>query len=239
MKGNSMKTKIIILLALLPLHFVLAQSEVITVKTMRKSTFSPLKIDLYAFCRFSFSGQKVNTSIINYQTNIVKNIHQQFLNAGCELDFYKDIRHHLIVGLGYKYCHLDFNSSPFVSTGVRTHWLTLDTKYQFTVAEAGLKFGRYINGNTKLVTVSDVTGITPNCYNRFYVAPFIGVVYPFQRLKIEALIGVYVVPMLDANRIAYTNLTETETSLLFFELGLSYRLFSTRKYSKSINPFIQ
>lgn len=240
MKGNNrMKYKMIFLLVLLPLHILLAQDEVVSVKTMRKTTYSPLNIDLYAFCRFSFSEQKVNTSIINSETKIDKKVHQQFLNVGCELDFYRAIRHHFIVGVGYKFSHLDFNSSPFVSTGVRTHWLTLDTKYRFLIYEAGLKFGRYINGNTKLVTVSDVTGITPNCYNRFYVAPYIGVAYPFQRLKIEANIGVYAIPMLDADRIAYTNLMKTETNRIFFEVGLSYRLFSTRKYSKSTNPFIQ
>lgn len=238
-KGISMKSTMIFILALLPLHFLLAQDEVIKVQNMRKSTYSSLNVDLYAFCRFSFLGNKVNTSIINFQTDIDKKIHQQFLNAGCEIDFYRNIRHHFIVGFGYQYAHLDFNSSPFVSTGVHMHWLTIDTKYQFTVAVAGLKLGGFINGNAKPATASDVTGITPNCYNRFYVAPFLGVVYPFQRLKIEANIGVYAIPMLDADRVAYTNLIKTETNLFFFEVGLSYRLFSTRKYSKSTNPFIQ
>ena len=88
-KGISMKSTMIFILALLPLHFLLAQDEVIKVQNMRKSTYSSLNVDLYAFCRFSFLGNKVNTSIINFQTDIDKKIHQQFLNAGCEIDFYR------------------------------------------------------------------------------------------------------------------------------------------------------
>lgn len=166
-------------------------------------------------------------------------MHQQFLNAGIEFDFYKNTCHHFIVGMGYKYAHLDFKRSPFVSTGVHTHWFTVDTKYQYRYAEAGLKFGTFLHGNVKSVSVSDVTGVTPDCYNRFYVAPFIGLVYPFQRLKFGALVGIYAVPMLDADRVASANLIDTEVNLFFFEVGISYRLFSTRKYSKSIHPFIQ
>ena len=214
-----------------------AQDNRLEISPIEKSTVALWNMDISIYGNVSWKGKTIQTAT-NYfdYYNKQRTINQQLLNIGLEFDLYKNIMSHYIIGFGYGYNHLLFNSSLFTSTGIFTHWLNLNAKYVLSFFEAGVEVGGYLGGTEKSNNSKDVTGINPNCYNRIHLKPFIGAMYPFQRLKVEARLGWEVVPMLDADRIAYNNLAHTETNNFCFEIGLTYCIFRSMKYSKSNNP---
>ena len=227
---------LLLFFSLLYFQSIIAQNDRIMVQPLEKSSTSPYNFDIYAYCRMSWQGSKISTGT-NYQFNPKqRKMNQQTFNVGVEFDLYRNIRHHFLAGIGYSYTHLAFINSPFTSTGVHIHWLNIDAKYLFLHYEAGVESGWFLGGSEKSHKSSDVTGITPNCYNRLYLKPYLGVSYSFQKVKLEARLGCFVIPKLDANRVAYNNLLNTEINLLCFEVGVAYRIFTTRKSSISNYP---
>lgn len=241
MKRDNIRMIILFLLILLfnfsPIN---AQSYRVEILPMEQSTIALWNIDFSAYCNVSWKGQSIQTSTnFNDYYNKQRIINQQIINIGLEFDLYKNLTNHYVLDIGYGYNHLSFDRTPFSSTGVQTHWMNVNTKYILSFFEAGVEFGGFLGGSVKSNKSSDVTGITPNCYNRIHIKPYIGAVYPFQRLRVEVRIGWEIIPMLDADRIAYNNLAETETNNFCFEIGISYCFFRTMKYSKSSNPIVK
>lgn len=233
---------IICLLATSFIHFmpINAQNSSVEILPMEQTTMTLWNMDISTYCNVSWKGTHLQTaSNYNDYYNKQRIIHQQIVNLGLEFDLYKNVTNRYVLDVGYGYNHLSFDSSPFPSTGVLTHWLNVNTKYILYFFEAGVEFGGLLGGSEKSNKINDVTGINPNCYNKMHVKPYIGAVYPFQKLRVEARFGWEIIPMLDANRIAYNNLTKTETNNFCFEIGIAYCFFKTMKYSKSSNPTVK
>lgn len=210
-----------------------AQSTAISVQPITNTSFYPYFVDVYAYGRYSWKGgdlAKVVTST-NFDSHVSgqRPLNRQYINLGIGCDFYRDLRHHFLVDLGYVNSHLGFNASPFASTGVYTHWLNLDARYLFVFIEGGLKVSTLLGGREISRNPHEVTGIVPGCYNRIAIAPYGGLAYSLQKVKFEARFGYFLNPMLSPNKTAYYNLIKTEISRFYFELGFSFRIFSTRK----------
>lgn len=239
-KNNIQKILLFLFTLVISLIPVNAQENRLEISPLEKSTIALWNMNISTYCNVSWKGQTIQSATNYYDYyNKQRTINQQVFNIGLELDFYKNIISHYIIGLGYGYNHLAFNSSPFTSTGVFTHWLNLNAKYQLSFFEAGFEIGSFLGGTEKSKSSLEVTGITPNCYNRIHFKPYIGAIYPFQRIKVEVRLGWEVIPMLDADRIAYNNLAETKTNNFCFEIGMAYCIFRSMKYSKSNNPMVE
>jgi len=140
---------------------------------------------------------------------------------------------HINTYVGYKYQTHNFSRQTAANAGIDAHWLSLDIGPEFgsSFAGAGIGVKADVLLHSKVRNSSSFVyeGIYEDCFNKVALSGYYALHYEFFRFRLEYRMGMYFIPHLDPQRVAYYNHTPTATGGLYFEFRAYYRLFTTGK----------
>lgn len=201
------------------------------VQPLAATTLRPVLCDVYLFGSGSYSSHK-NLWTANNGFS-AKRTYATFINAGVETEVYRNTNWRLVGVLGYKYQRYAYDAGLASSEGVFSHWLTADVNLNWTYFCAGMLTDVYLDSYTKNPDHLSYEGLNSRCFNKASLAWYVGASLRFTRMKAEARIGSYIKTQLNPYKIAYYNLHKSEVDRLFWEVRLSYRLFTSGKHYHS------
>ena len=151
-----------------------------------------------------------NTEYPNYGNNF---------EIGAEFGFGKDKSRIKLYGLlGYRVETFSFDKRF-------SHFISADIKTEFVLIGAGLKSDIFLFSRAKDPGGLVYLGYNSDCFNRMSLCAYFSCTIPFSRLKLEGRIGGYFVPHINPNKIS--NVYISNLDRLYFEIRLSYRIFTT------------
>lgn len=157
-----------------------------------------------------------------------KDIYGKYSDIGAGVELYREDGWLQFSGsLGYKYQNYSYDKKLIGDSGIDSHWLSTDLKAEFCYCGVGIKSDVYLNSRTRSSNNFDHNGIYPDCFNHMTLCWFFAMQAQFTRLKVEARYGTYIVPHINPSKIAYYNLSTTHVDGLYFEVKLSFRIFTT------------
>ena len=203
-------------------------TETPAVQVLTQSKLRPVLCDVYLFGAGSYNSHPNLWTANNGSGG--NNVYETFLNAGLEAEVYRTPTLRFGGALGYKYQRYAYDAGLSGSEGVYSHWLTADLNVNYLFMCAGLLSDIYLNSYTKNNDHFSYEGLHGDCFNKASMACYFGFNTRFTRIKAEARIGFYVKPQLNPDKIAHYNLHKSDVRGLYWELKLSYRLFTSGKH---------
>ena len=130
--------------------------------------------------------------------------------------------------LGYKFESFSPERYSFKANSFNTHWITNDLHIlMWEHLLVGLKADYLLNTSYSNNLNYSVAGLNADCFNRLAVATYLGASLDFSILRMSIACGVTPVSKLNADKVAYYNMTETKVGLFFWEVKLYFRIFTT------------
>lgn len=152
----------------------------------------------------------------------------KYSDIGAGVEAYRDNGWFQFSGtIGYKYQNYNYDKKLFSHSGIDSHWLSTDIKTEIAYFGAGLKSDIFLRSIIRNNNNFDYNGIYPDCFNNMTLCWYGAMHVRFTRLKAEVRIGSYIVPHLNAAKISYYNLIPTHIDRLYFEIRMSFRIFTT------------
>ena len=224
------------LVLMLSLHsgFAFAQEDVeAVVQPLKITQIRPMIFDMYLYGSFSFNGLSNLRTASNYGYSN-KKIRDTSAEIGVEVDAYNNSWLRLGASLGYKYERYAYNGGFSASEGVSSHWLNtgLNVGYVYSgmILKVGVISDFYLSSRMKNHDNFSYEGINSDCFNAASFAPYFGMGFNMNRVKVEARVGYYCKTQLNPDKMAYYNLCKSSISGLFWEAKVAYRIFTTGKH---------
>lgn len=215
-------TAVLAFLATLQLH---AQSpEVAELKTTQ---IKPMITNIFVY---GAGGREEHGNLWTAanSSGINKYTYGKYSDIGAGVEIYRDSGWLQVSGsLGYKYQNYGYDKKFISDSGIDSHWLSTEIKAEVSYLGTGLKSDIFLHSNTRSTNNFDHNGIYPDCFNHMTLCWFFAMQVQFTRLKVEARWGTYIVPHINPSKIAYYNLSTTHIDGWYFEVKLSFRIFTT------------
>jgi len=243
MKINSLKIIKIIICSVLMLSLHCAdlyaqENEGYDIHPLGITQKHPLLFDIYIYGSGSYKSHR-NLWIASNNVYGSKHIYDTFADLGIEAEAYNYSWLRLGASLGYKYERYAYNGGFSSSEGILSHWLSTELNASVQGSGLILKFGAisdlYLSSRKKNNDSFSYEGINGDCFNNASFALFFGMGFNLNRIKFEGRIGNYFLPQLNPNKIAYYNLNKSYVSGLFWEVKVSYRIFTSGKHYNDSN----
>ena len=202
--------------------------EAAVVQSLKETTWRPVLFDVWLYGAASYKSHANLWTANNAGTS--RRLYDTFADMGVEGEIYKNPLLRLNTSLGYKYERYAYDSGFSSNEGVYSHWLSASVGLNYWFFCSGLLTDIYLGSHIKNKDHFSYEGLYGDCFNRASLGYYFGGNLAFTRLKIEARIGGYLKPQLNPNRIAHYNLHNSSVSGLYWEVKLSYRLFTSGKY---------
>jgi len=219
---------------------VTVSASVPAVTKLQQSKEPVTIIELFGYASGGFSTKSslgtANNNTWNKEKD--KQITNSYLNVGTSLAVCNTkcewIR--LTASLGYTYMVYSYQSLFTATSGVYTHWLSMDV----TPTLGWLGLGLFVGLKTDVFLASTLKnndhfsfeGLYPDCFNKAALCFYGGLYYQFRHVKFEWRMGSYVVPQINPQKMAYYNLTNASSTNFYFELRVSYRIFTNGRIKK-------
>lgn len=196
------------------------------VKPLKESNTKSHIVECYA----SISGNSVKqSSLWTAGVNVLgKDYYSTQIFAGVGGNYIFGSGMVLNLDLGYNYERIAFDRSIIPASGVLSHRMNINVSLMYLCLGAGVKTGFFLGSNTKSTSFETFNGLFDECFNKASVAWFICAEYRFSILVLKGKVGSYIVPNLNVDKIAYYNMHKTRVDCTFFEVGLAFRIFSTK-----------
>ena len=198
------------------------------VQRLKKSTLRPMLFDVWLYGAASYKRQN-NLGTANNVGN-TRHLYDTFADIGVEGEIYKNPQLRLNTSLGYKYERYANDSGLSSNEGVYSHWLSASVGLNYWLFTSGLLTDIYLGSHIKNKDHFSYEGLYGGCFNHASLGYYFGGNLVFTRVKVEARIGGYLKPQLNPNKIAHYNLQKSKVSGFYWEVKLSYRLFTSGKY---------
>lgn len=213
-----------------------------TVQPLERSTASGTVTELFGYVSggpsFSSSLKTATNSGLLYSDK--KKLNGGYINFGAAMTLSntacKWFRFNAAVG--YKYQIYSFQNFFTASSGVYSHWLTLDVAPAFgwwgfsflgVGVMAGLKTDIHLASTMRNNDNFSYEGLYNDCFNPADLCIYGGISYQVSSVKVELCYGGYLIQETNAMKIAYYNLTKPSSNGFYFEFKFYYRIFSTGK----------
>ena len=205
------------------------------------SQLHPLQYDIFVYASGSFKTHD-NLWTATNTVDIDKVTRDTYINLGVEAEAYTAQTLKLNASLGYKYERYGYKAGFSTNDGILTHWLSpaVSLRSSFIGLEysAGVMSDIYIGSRIKSNDNLSYVGLNSDCFNRASLAAFIEMGYSFNRIRIGGRMGWYITPQLNPDKIAYYNQCKTYVDGKFWEVKLSWRIFTSGShYSTSLLDF--
>lgn len=213
-----------------------------TVQPLKKSAASGIVTELFGYVSGgpSFSNSLTTATSNNYVYSAKKRMDGGYVNLGAAMTLSntacKWFRFNTAVG--YKYEIYSFQNFFKASSGVYSHWLTVDVAPSFgwwglslfgVGGVVGLKTDIHLTSAMRNNDHFSYEGLYNDCFNPADLCLYGGISYQVSSVKVELCYGGYLIPGTNAMKIAYYNLTKPSSNSFYFELKFYYRIFSTGK----------
>ena len=211
-----------ILLMLLP-SFSWGQETLSVVKPLRESDF---RGHIWNVRASYVSGYQPNIDLSTATDSQEK--FGNFIGVGAEASIKCLKWFEVVLEVGYKFESFSSERYSFKANSFNTHWITNDLHIiMWEHLLMGLKADYWLNSSYSNSINYSVAGLNADCFNRFAVATYLGACLDFSILRMSIACGVTPVSKLNADKVAYYNMTETKVGLFFWEVKLYLRIFTT------------
>lgn len=207
-----------------------------SVRPITLSTPNRVQKDLFAFISIGLPTKiGAYTAINRYD----KNLYSNCFNIGAKTDFYFQKLKSIRVGpsLSYKNNHFSYQKGFFQSSGIQSHWLTADLNLSVWYMNVGVASDIFLSSKTTSPDHYSYVGIYSDCFNRASLYSYLGFNIRFTRFQIEGRMCFSHIPQLNPDKISQANLVSTTVDGLFYNIGISYRLFTTGKVHSAPSLF--
>lgn len=133
------------------------------------------------------------------------------------------------LSLGYRHEAFAFQTSnqERLQPGIVQHRLTIETGLKYVPFTMGLVTDFLLKSDHKDHDDFTHVGLNDDCFNRTTFRWYMGLCLPISFVELEARIGWYIVPQLNTNKFAYYNMGKGIWDGMYWELKLSFRIFTT------------
>lgn len=134
--------------------------------------------------------------------------------------------------IGYKYQKYYYTGDTLANAGIHNHLLTatLKTKFMFYEGMYVLS-GLFMDGLLKTAISNDdnytYVGFNKDCFNKLSLGCYVGGAFAFPDFELEILLGIYIIPQLNPNKIAYYNQIPTTVNACFLDVRVSIPIYTT------------
>lgn len=220
-----------IILATSLFHPLIAQQEVVRPLDNRET--SPLSMDLLLYTdatRYYMSG--IGTAGIPYLSSPIK---REMYEVCGDLGFRSDIYHigqifHTSFFVGLRYGHLYYKDERNINAGVHALWINAGIEERLSYFIAGIRSDLFLNSYTRSYDNYTYLGIPPKCFSPIDANYYFGGCIQTEVFRFDMKIVFYLIPQINPTRLAYYNLEYSNISSWYFEIGLSYRIFTLSKH---------
>lgn len=136
-------------------------------------------------------------------------------------------------GLGYTHERIAEDKGLFGNNGVNANWLNTDIGVTLFWFSAGMCFDVFLGSQVINKDNFYYEGVNENCFNRISSNIYISMLTRLTKLKFEGRLGFYLSPHIDSNKIAYYNMLTSYVAPTYFEIRVSYRIYTTGDRKKS------
>lgn len=190
-------------------------------------------MDLFVYCAGSTKG---GVNFNYYSSNIwndTKNLYGSFINLGigCELYRSQNDQWRLGTNLGYKYEKFAYGRELFGELGIQSHWFSTDISIYWSFLCVGITSDMLINSHVKYKDTFTYQGFNEKCFNNVTFSWYGGLNTKFSFAKLEIRAGMYIIPQLNPNYIAYhCSIDNVRVPTFYWEARVSFPIFSLRKF---------
>ena len=205
----------------------IADAQELKINPIKQSRINPIITNVYLYAA---GGREHHSNLWTSNNTVYSNNHVygKYVDMGAGVEIYKEKGLLQYCGtLGYKYQSYSYDKKLLDGYGVDTHWLSADIKAEILYVGTGFKTDFFLDAKIKNDDKFTYNGIYPECFNDISLCWYFALHLRFTRLKLEARIGTYIIPHLNANKITYHNMSKTHVDGLYFEFRLNYRIFTT------------
>jgi hypothetical protein len=163
----------------------------------------------------------------------VNDLYGSFINLGigCELYRSQNDQWRLGANLGYKYEKFAYGRELFGDFGIQSHWFSTDISLSWSFLCLGVTSDMLINSHVKYNDTFTYQGFNENCFNNVTFSWYGGFNTKFSFAKLEIRAGMYIIPQLNPNSIAYYySIDHVEVPTFYWEARVSFPIFSLRKF---------
>ena len=203
-------------------------AQELEVKPLVQSHVSPLLTNVYLYAAGS-RMQHGTLRTANHTLYDKRDVYSKCIEVGATAEMYKRWLHYL-GSLGYINELYSYGKGFMEGSGVRSHWISSDVGVFVGYLGAGVKSDIFMGSRVTNENKFSYKGINPSCFNRVSLCWYSSLAIAYTRLRAEARIGSYIVPHLNPQKIAYYNLTKTYVEGSYFEVRLSYRIFTSGRF---------
>ena len=206
----------------------------VSVQTLKAATPPLLQTSVYLYAGGGFMTDK-SLRVAGSESMQQGALSCKYADAGAMLAlFTSNVPYlHINTYAGYKYQTHNFTRQTAADAGIDAHWISLDIGPEFGSAVAGVGVGvkadvllrSHVRNSSRFV----YEGIYDDCFNKLALSGYYALHYEFYRFRLEYRMGMYFIPHIDPQRVAYYNHTQTAAGGLYFEFRAYYRLFTTGK----------
>lgn len=204
-------------------------NESMIVKPIKDTKLRPLLVDVWFYGAGSYKSHS-NLWTANNHSFGSRSLYDTFVDVGIETEVHRDGLLRIGGGLGYKYEHYAYDPGFSSNEGVNSHWLSTSINASYWFFNGGLLSDVYLGSSVKNSDYLSYEGIYGDCFNRTSFGIYVGSFFMFTRMKIEGRIGSYFKTQLNPDKIARHNLYDCYVSGFFWEIKMSYRLFTSGKH---------
>lgn len=204
------------------------------VDSIQKSTIHTVQAQLDAYASgFFHTSHPLYTATMNLPVKTYFHWQDVIVNAGLSTSIYSTNIDYLrfICSVGYKYIRYNYQGDFFSNAGIHSHWLASEWKMGLGNTWIGIEAGFGVDAKLHHKIIDHdhfrYVGFNDECLNKVSVAGLIGVYLPYKYCRCEFLVDLYIIPPLDAQKIAYYNIASTEVSQLTFEFRVYIPIFTT------------
>ena len=226
-----------IVISLISTSFAMAQSEVV-VSPLRQSTTRFTNVDLFFYGAGSITKGHIHTANANHATNSDNcTLYNTHVNFGISAEVFRLDLFRLCASLGYIHERYAYERGVANNTGVMAHWICADISVSSSYISIEANTSIFLNSQIKNDDYFSYNGLYKPCFNPATFSVYLGVLYRFSGIKIEARGGVYMPPQFNPDKLAYYNFQSSDIDRFYFEVRLSFRWFHTGRRYKSLNYF--
>ncbi len=152
-----------------------------------------------------------------------------YLDVGLEGEVSKYSWASLNGNIGYRHNRYGYDHGFFDRTGMISHFLATDLNVAvMDMFVVGMKSDIFLGSHTQTSGNVAYEGLNDKCFNPLSLAWYVGLSYKVNAWKLRLCYGLHIKHQLNVDKLAYYNMEKAELKAEFFELRLSYRLFTSK-----------
>lgn len=204
-------------------------TDTVRVKPLKEATLRPLLVDVWLYGAGSYKSHSNLWTANNYSSES-NHLYDTFTDIGVEADFHRGGLLRFGGSMGYKFERYAYDPGLFSSEGVFSHWLSTSLNVNYWFFGGGLLADIYLGSRIKNSDNFSYEGLYGDCFNRFSYGCYGSYFVMFMRIKVEGRMGYYFKTQFNQDKIAHYNLHKSYVNGLFWEVKLSYRLFTSGRH---------